>query len=1559
MMLLPSSINTHPIVGRIQQKLADYQYRYATEKIYCHTDRTLYSPDEILWFSVYVDKVGEAKGSPRSQKAFVELLDPKGQIVAKKVVALKNGRGKGDFAFSASLNGGQYQLKAYTSVQKNYGERDVFYKDIQLQKVVLPRVLMKLDFAQESYGPGQQVEAEFSLKNLSNESLVRYPIEAEWKVKGELWQKQSVETDKEGKVWLVQSLPQDLDTRDVSLNLRLEYQELTESMYRAVPIELGDIDLQFLPEGGDLIEGKKGVLAFKATNEFGKGTDVAGYIYNQKGVLVDSFRSAHMGMGKLEFLAKADESYYAQIHEPYEVKKFYDLPRSRTNAFRLALNKQSDAHLHFRIHHPYGGKVLLISQQAQNLKQVYEVECRKGENRYVVARDNFQPGIVGFVLTQEDGISVSERLVFVKAKGALSLEIETDKERYQPREEVKLKLSVKDEQGDPVQASFSLAVVDEQNLSFADDKQANLKAQMLLNGELKGEVEEPNYYFEAEEAEALAHLDILMLTQGWRRFDWNQMLETDPERPADFADFDAMPELGGLLIDNKGRPQANSYLSILKTDRDPVVYSVKTDSLGRFVCPHLTYGAYTFQLPASQEEIMPTNIRWNQASAPYIQGGGYYPAASIPFHGNDSSLPTAQPSLPAVVRPTPLQLNQAIDAKIPKIALGDVDDMPDSEEVTSLDEVVVVGYATQRQQSLTSVEITRTESIRTAEIQQSLQGALSGVQVVANAGPGAASRIMIRGSSAAAYQNPLIVVDGVIWSTPPSAGLGGNEGMNPLGLLDPHDVSNITILKGSSAQALYGSRGSNGVILITTKSGVRQSRKIIKPQYRRHRLQPYIMQDPDRPSIANTFYSPKYHSLKTNVRNDFRKTVFWEGELTTDQKGQAEVSFYNPDQASAFRISLEGTDGKGNWLSEDKIYHTELPFAMKVIEPNWLSVGDQVMLPVQFQNNTEEPIIGNLHTTLPAGLELKEEQKRVQGINLAPKSARTIFLSIRVADIPTSSLQISFAANAYQEKRDLKLSVRRQGFPFEISMAGNEAQDSLQFALQDVVPGTVEASFAVFTDVYSELVNGSESILREPHGCFEQVSSSLYPNVLVLMLLQLSGKIKPAIKQKALKFIRNGYRKIKGYEISGGGFDLYGRPDAKMGLSAYGLMELNDMQKVFPEVSKPLIARTRAYLLQMRDGEGGFKDGAKTGYYGRSDQKVRNAYTVHALIEAGEKELDKELERVRKNAVKTQNPYLLALACRSYYLLGDQQNGDELMSDLLELQQADGSWPSESDFHTVTRSRDVNYQIETGAFAVLAMLASPQPQSEYLEAALGFIYKQRRGAGYFGSTQGTVLSLKAISAYLQSIQLNNAEQEAMVELMIDQAPILSSNLRYGQTEEAKWANLASYIKPEQKQRVSLRFREKDNTLPYAFIVKGYQNTPFETEKPTLDFETQIESEAVRLGASVRLAVHLHNPQKYEVASPMVRLGIPAGLSVQSQQLNDWVEEEKIAYYELRDGELHLYFRYLSAGASLDLPLDLKADIPGTYKAAASVAYPYYDGLRPNWEGGESLRILPR
>ncbi len=152
---------------------------------------------------------------------------------------------------------------------------------------------------------------------------------------------------------------------------------------------------------------------------------------------------------------------------------------------------------------------------------------------------------------------------------------------------------------------------------------------------------------------------------------------------------------------------------------------------------------------------------------------------------------------------------------------------------TGLNEVVVVGYGVQKKSDVTGATQTLTTKnfnpgvvISPAEM---MQGRMSGVQVTQNSGePGSASTIRIRGSSSIrANQQPLYVVDGVplnITSASPSgdnnvAGITGSANKDPLDFLNPDDIASVTVLKDASATAIYGSRGSNGVILITTKKG--------------------------------------------------------------------------------------------------------------------------------------------------------------------------------------------------------------------------------------------------------------------------------------------------------------------------------------------------------------------------------------------------------------------------------------------------------------------------------------------------------------------------------------------------------------------------------------------------------------------------------------------------------------------------------------------------------------------------------------------------------------------
>ena len=153
-----------------------------------------------------------------------------------------------------------------------------------------------------------------------------------------------------------------------------------------------------------------------------------------------------------------------------------------------------------------------------------------------------------------------------------------------------------------------------------------------------------------------------------------------------------------------------------------------------------------------------------------------------------------------------------------------------AEDTELLDEVVVVGYGTMKKSDLTgsvtsikSDELMKTNPI---SINQSLQGRIAGVQVNQNDGaPGAGVSIQIRGANSfSTSTEPLYIVDGIPFTTSGTPGTG-KDGMlqttNPLSAINPADIESIEILKDASATAIYGSRGANGVVLITTKRGAK------------------------------------------------------------------------------------------------------------------------------------------------------------------------------------------------------------------------------------------------------------------------------------------------------------------------------------------------------------------------------------------------------------------------------------------------------------------------------------------------------------------------------------------------------------------------------------------------------------------------------------------------------------------------------------------------------------------------------------------------------------------
>src|SRR5690606_26756740 len=193
---------------------------------------------------------------------------------------------------------------------------------------------------------------------------------------------------------------------------------------------------------------------------------------------------------------------------------------------------------------------------------------------------------------------------------------------------------------------------------------------------------------------------------------------------------------------------------------------------------------------------------------------------------------------------------------------------------------------------------------------------------------------------------------------------------------------------------------------------------------------------------------------------------------------------------------------------------------------------------------------------------------------------------------------------------------------------------------------------SAYPNILSDLMTGVESIFREPHGCFEQTSATTFPNILALQFMRNTGTSNPEIEARALKYSRNGYNRLRSFEVKGGGFDWFGKPPAHEALTAYGLFEFIEMQKVFPDTDEQMIERARKWLLSRRNGKGPYKLYEKgLDDFSRPSGYVSNAYITYALSETGFGDLETEYKYALESAWQSKDLYQLALVANTAFNL--------------------------------------------------------------------------------------------------------------------------------------------------------------------------------------------------------------------------------------------------------------------------------------------------------------------
>jgi len=354
----------------------------------------------------------------------------------------------------------------------------------------------------------------------------------------------------------------------------------------------GNPDIQFFPEGGELINGVRSRVAIKCVKNNGLGQDAKGIISDNNGNEVARFETQHLGMGVFAIIPETGKTYKAAITLPDSSKLIVDLPKAKDDGFTLAVNNSSADSVYIKI--AASGHLFQSKQNSsfyvigQSAGKVYFM----AENKLVtpvfaarVDKKRFPSGIVQFTLFSAAGEPLNERVIFVGNDDSLHIKVTSPDLKYSPRQKVNIQMKAAGNAGQIAQGSFSVSVYNESLINPEENDEGTILNNLLLTSDVKGYIEQPNYYFVNTDDKKRSDLDILMLTQGYRRFQWDRVLKND-NGPLIYQPEQSL-QISGALKTPSGKTVPNGKITLVATSQNLLIDTV-TDANGNFKFTNLS-----------------------------------------------------------------------------------------------------------------------------------------------------------------------------------------------------------------------------------------------------------------------------------------------------------------------------------------------------------------------------------------------------------------------------------------------------------------------------------------------------------------------------------------------------------------------------------------------------------------------------------------------------------------------------------------------------------------------------------------------------------------------------------------------------------------------------------------------------------------------------------------------------------------------------------------------------------------------------------------------------------
>jgi uncharacterized protein YfaS (alpha-2-macroglobulin family) len=559
--------------------------------------------------------------------------------------------------------------------------------------------------------------------------------------------------------------------------------------------------------------------------------------------------------------------------------------------------------------------------------------------------------------------------------------------------------------------------------------------------------------------------------------------------------------------------------------------------------------------------------------------------------------------------------------------------------------------------------------------------------------------------------------------------------------------------------------------------------------------------------------------------------------------------------------------------------------------------------------------------------------------------------------VSNAEVVVAASAGSYSDRVTRKLKTVSRGFPVEVARGGMLKPDSsLSFKLNippTRVAGSMASHIAIYPTPLANLTEALERLLQEPCGCFEQTSSTTYPLVMAQNYFVSHQGVDPKLIERSKELLEKGYKKLTGFECKDRGYEWFGENPGHESLTAYGLLEFTDMSSVH-SVDPQMLQRTRQWLLGVRDGKGGFKRERRALHTWIADADCSNGYITWALLACGESpdSLKAEISEVIRAASESKNSYAVALGANVAAMGGDMAAAKKLMERLAAAQDKAGCVQGATT--SIVGSGGEALQIETTSLAVLAWLRDSAFAGN-VEGGIRWLADSCK-AGRFGSTQSTVLALRAILEYDKARSTPKAP--GTVQLTVD-GVLAGSAAKFDKDTQGAivLGDIAELLEPGEHV-VEIRMTG-GSEMPCSLALRYSAEQPDTSELCKVGLDVGLSDTKVDEGAVTEANVTVVNKSSEAIPTPIAIIGIPGGLEVRHDQLKELVKSQKIAAYEVLGRDVVLYWRALSGGQKVNVPISLVAAIPGSYTAPASRAYQYYTDEYKMWAPPLKVTIEPK